>query len=153
VINKKAPKAEYVKSWAEFEFLPGAIEAIMLLAQNNYKIFVISNQAGIARGSMTEHDLKEIHGRLEKELEKHNAKIEKIYYCSHGWDDGCECRKPKAGMLFQAAREYDLDLSKSMFIGDDERDLQAGDAAGCRTILVDSESSLLKVVKEKIIID
>jgi len=151
VINKKAPKAEYVKSWAEFEFLPEAIEAMSLLAQNNYKIFIISNQAGIARGAMTEQDLKEIHGNMEKELEKHNVKIEKIYYCPHGWDDGCECRKPKPGMLFQAAREYGLDLSKSTFIGDDERDLQAGDAAGCRTLLVDAEVSLLRVVQEKII--
>ncbi|MCK4500535.1 D-glycero-beta-D-manno-heptose 1,7-bisphosphate 7-phosphatase [Candidatus Babeliales bacterium] len=151
VINKKAPKAEYVKSWAEFEFLPGAIEAMRLLAQNNYKIFIISNQAGIARGAMTEQDLKNIHNNMEKELEKHNVKIERIYYCPHGWDEGCECRKPKPGMFFQAAREHDLDLSKSTFIGDDERDLQAGNAAGCRTILVDSELSLLKVVKEKII--
>lgn len=152
VINKKAPKAEYVKSWDEFEFIPGSIEAMTLLAQNGYKIFIISNQAGIARGAMTEQDLEKIHENMEKELEKHNVKIQKIYYCPHGWNEGCECRKPKPGMLFQAAREYDLDLSKSLFIGDDERDLHAGHAAGCRTILVDSELSLLKVVKEKIIV-
>ena len=151
VINKKAPKAEYVKSWDEFDFCPGAIDAMTLLAQNNFRIFIISNQAGIARGAMTEHDLKEIHRNMEKELEKHNVKIEKIYYCPHGWDDGCKCRKPKPGMLFQAAREYDLDLTKSIFIGDDERDFQAGSAAGCRTILVDSELSLLKVIKERVI--
>ena len=150
VINRKAPKAEYVKSWSEFEFLPGAIEAMKLLGENNYNIFLVSNQAGIARGVMTEQDLKEIHGTMEKELEKHDVKIERIYYCPHGWDEGCECRKPKPGMLFKAAREYDLDLSKSLFIGDDERDLQAGNAAGCRTILVNSELSLLKIVKEMI---
>ena len=153
VINKKAPKAEYVKSWSEFEFLPGAIEAMTLLAQNDYKIFIISNQAGIARGAMTEQDLKVIHGNMEKELKEHDVKIEKIYYCPHGWNDGCECRKPKPGMLFQAAREYDLDLSKCLFIGDDERDLQAGDAAGCNTLMVDVEASLLRVVQEKIIND
>ena len=153
IINKKAPKAEYVKSWDEFEFIPGSIEAITLLAQHDYKIFIITNQAGIARGTMTDQDLREIHSNLERELKKHNVKIEGIYYCPHGWNDGCECRKPKPGMLFQAAREHDLDLSKSTFIGDDERDLQTGKAAGCRTILVDSELSLLKVVKEKIIND
>ena len=153
VINKKAPKADYVKAWDEFEFLSGAIEAIKLLAKHDYKIFIITNQAGIARGAMTEQDLKKIHENLENELEKHNVKIEGIYYCPHGWDDGCECRKPKPGMFFQAAIDHDLDLSKSIFIGDDERDLQAGNAAGCRTILVDSELSLLKVVKEKIIDD
>lgn len=153
VINKKAPKAEYVKSWNEFEFLPGAIEAIKLLAKHEYKIFIITNQAGIARGAMTEQDLKEIHGNLEKELEKHSVKIDGIYCCPHGWNDGCDCRKPKPGMLFQAAREHDLDLSKSTFVGDDERDLQAGNAAGCRMLLVDAELSLFRVVKEKIIND
>lgn len=153
VINKKAPKAEYVKSWDEFEFLPGAIEAITLLTQHDYKIFIITNQAGIARGAMTEQALKEIHMKLERELEKHNVKIEGFYYCPHGWNEGCECRKPKPGMLFQAAREHDVDLSKALFIGDDERDLQTGNAAGCRTILVNAELSLLRLVKEKIIND
>lgn len=153
VINKKTPKAEYVKSWDEFEFLPGSINAMKLLSQHGYKIFIITNQAGIARGAMTEKDLKAIHSNLERELEKENVKTEGIYYCPHGWNDGCECRKPKPGMLLQAAREHDLDLSKALFIGDDERDLQAGNAAGCRTLLVDSELSLLKVVKEKIIND
>ena len=153
VINKKTPKAEYVKSWDEFEFLPGSIDAMKLLSQHGYKIFIITNQAGIARGAMTEKDLKAIHSNLERELEKENVKTEGIYYCPHGWNDGCECRKPKPGMLLRAAREHDLDLSKALFIGDDERDLQAGNAAGCRTLLVDSELSLLKVVKEKIIND
>jgi D-glycero-D-manno-heptose 1,7-bisphosphate phosphatase len=153
VINKKAPRAEYVKSWDEFEFIPGSIEALMLLVEHDYKIFIVTNQAGIARGAMTERDLKKIHANLEKELEKHNVKIEGIYYCPHGWNEECECRKPKPGMFFQAAREHDLDLTKSIFIGDDERDLQAGDAAGCRTILVNSELSLFIAVKEKIIND
>ncbi len=153
VINKKAPRAEYVKSWDEFEFIPGSIEALVLLVEHDYKIFIVTNQAGIARGAMTERNLKKIHANLEKELEKHNVKIEGIYYCPHGWNDGCECRKPKPGMFFQAAREHDLDLTKSIFIGDDERDLQAGDAAGCRTILVNSELSLFRAVKEKIIND
>ena len=153
MINKKAPKAEYVKSWDEFEFLPDSIDAMKLLSQHGYKIFIITNQAGIARGKMTENDLKEIHSNLERELEKKNVKIEEVYYCPHGWDDGCECRKPKPGMLFQAAREHDLDLSKCVFIGDDERDQQAGDAAGCRTLLVDSDLSLLEVVKGNILND
>ncbi|MBU4184746.1 MAG: D-glycero-beta-D-manno-heptose 1,7-bisphosphate 7-phosphatase [Proteobacteria bacterium] len=153
VINRKAPKAEYVKSWDEFEFLPGSIDAMRLLSKHDYKIFIITNQAGIARGAMTENDLKLIHTNLEKELEKHNVKIEGIYYCPHGWNDGCECRKPKPGMLYQAARNHDLNLSKAIFVGDDERDLQAGNATGCRTLLVDSELSLLKIVKEKIIND
>lgn len=151
VINKKAPKAEYVKSWNEFEFLPGSIDAMKLLSRHDHKIFIITNQAGIARGAMTENDLKAIHSNLKIELEKKNVKIEGIYYCPHGWNDGCDCRKPKPGMFFRAAREHDLDLSKSAFIGDDERDLEAGNAAGCRTLLINPDASLLKIVKEKIL--
>ncbi len=151
VINKKAPRAEYIKSWDEFEFIPGSLEAMKLLSRHGYKIFIITNQAGVSRGAMTENDLKVIHCNLEEELKKEGVHIERIYYCPHGWDDGCICRKPKPGMLFQAAREHDINLSESIFIGDDERDLQAGNTAGCRTLLVDSEASLLKLVKEKVV--
>jgi len=147
VINKKPPKAEYVKSWNEFEFLPGAIEALGLLTQNGYQTFILTNQAGIARGAMSESDLNDIHEHMKQILEKYNAKINGIYYCPHGWNEECECRKPKPGMFFQAAREHNLDLSKTIFIGDDERDLQAGNAAGCKTILVNSEKNLLDIVK------
>ncbi len=147
VINKKPPKADYVKSWDEFEFLPGSVEAINLLTKNGYFIYILSNQAGIARGMMTEDDLKEIHEKMKKELEGYGAKVSGIYYCPHGWDEGCECRKPKPGMFFQAAREHHIDLTKTIFVGDDERDLQAGNAAGCLTILINPENNLLKVVK------
>lgn len=150
VINEKAPKAEYIKSWDEFKFLPGSTEALRLLSENGYMIFIITNQAGIARGIMSEGDLKSIHVNLEKALKNINVKIEGIYYCPHGWDDGCICRKPRAGMFFKAANEHNLDLSKTFFVGDDERDLEAGNAAGCRTFLTDSDMPLLKIA-EKII--
>ena len=146
VINKKAPQADYVKNWKEFEFLPGAIEALKLLVQSNYDIYIISNQAGIARGFMTAEDLESIHNNLKKELEKHNIKIKGIYYCPHGWDEGCECRKPKPGMFFQAARDHSIDLTKTIFNGDDERDLVAGNAAECQTALVKPGNELLKIV-------
>ena len=150
VINKKPPKADYIKNWNEFKFLPGAIEALKILTQNGYEIYIISNQAGIARGMMTEDDLKEIHEKMKKELGNHEAKVSGIYYCPHGWDEGCECRKPKPGMFFQAAREHYLDLTKIIFIGDDERDVEAGEAAGVKTILVTPNKSFLGIVKELI---
>lgn len=146
VINRKPPEHDYVKSWSEFEFLPGAIEALKLLTQNGYDIYIVTNQRSIARGMMDEHDLNVIHEKLKEELEKHDARINRIYYCPHGLDDRCDCRKPKPGMLFQAARGNDFDLTKAIFIGDDERDLQAGDAAGCETILVTPEKNLLEIV-------
>ncbi|MBI4333149.1 MAG: HAD-IIIA family hydrolase [Chloroflexi bacterium] len=146
VINGKPPEHGYVKNWSEFEFLPGAIEALRLLTQNGYNIYVITNQRGIARGMMSEPDLDIIHQKLKAELEKHHAKINGIYYCPHGRDDGCDCRKPKPGMLFQAASEHDFDLTKAVLIGDNESDLQAGDAAGCKTVPVEPGKDLLQIV-------
>ncbi len=151
VINKKAPKSEYITSWKVFEFLPGSVKAMALLAQKGYIIFIITNQAGIARGFMTEAELEEIHKNMKNELNKHDVRIEKIYHCPHGWDEGCDCRKPKPGMLYKAAKEYNLDLSKTFFVGDDQRDLEAGTAAGCKTILVNDKSPLLEIVKREIL--
>ena len=150
VINKRPPKADYVKNWKEFEFLPGAIEALRLLNQNSYEIYIITNQPGIARGMMTEEDLRLIHQKLEEELEKNKAKINGIYCCLHGWNDGCECRKPKPGLLFQAAREHHLDLTKTILIGDDERDIQVGESVGSKTILVEPGKNLFQVVNSLI---
>lgn len=151
IINKKPPKADYVKKWEEFEFLPGAIEGLKLLAENNYDIYIISNQPGITRGAMTEKDLVDIQNKMEEELQKNSIKIAGTYYCLHNWNDDCECRKPKPGLLFKAASEHNLDLRKVIFIGDDERDMQAGETAGCKTILVGPKENLFGVIKSKII--
>lgn len=147
VINKKAGKADYIKKWEEFEFLPGAVEGLKILSENNYDVYIVSNQPGVARGVMTEKDLLMIHEKMKKELIKNGAKIKGIYCCLHGWYDDCECRKPKPGLLLQAAKENNLDLSKIIFIGDDIRDILAGEAAGCKTALVE-DKSFLEIVKE-----
>lgn len=147
VINKRPARADYVKKWEEFEFLPSAIEGLKLLSQQKYDIYLISNQPGVARGMMKKEDLEDVHKKMEQELSKNNVKISGAYFCLHGWDEGCECRKPKPGLLFRAARENDLDLSKVVFIGDDERDFQAGEAAGCRAILLKEGEDLLGAVK------
>jgi len=148
VLNRKAEKARYVCTWEDWKWLPGAVEAISLLKRNGYSVIIVSNQAGIARGAMREEDLKHIHSNMISELRKEGGDVDRIYYCPHGWDDGCECRKPKPGMLFQAQRAFHIDLTRTFFIGDDERDVQAGQAAGCKTLLVDEHNSLLKLVKE-----
>lgn len=147
VINKKAGKADYIKKWEEFEFLPGAVEGLKILSENNYDIYVVSNQPGVARGVMNEKDLAGIHENMKAELAKNGAEIKGIYCCLHGWYDDCECRKPKAGLLLEAAKENNLDLSKVIFIGDDIRDILAGEAAGCKTALVE-DKSFLEIVKE-----
>lgn len=150
VLNKKAPKAHYVTKPEEFIWLPGAIEAVKLLKKAGYIIIIISNQAGVSRGMMTKNDLDSIHMKLHDDLAKEGVTINAIYVCTHGWNDGCDCRKPKPGMFFQAQRDYHLDLRKSFFIGDDIRDKEAGDAAGCKTFLVSPEFSLFQCVKKNI---
>ncbi len=150
VINKKAPKADYIKNWEEFKFLPGSIKAIKLLNENGYKVFVISNQPGIARWKMQKRDLENIHKKMNKKLNENGAKIEDIYYCPHGWDEGCLCRKPKPGLLIQASKEHFIDLRKTIFIGDDIRDKEAGDAVDCKTILVSDKRNLFTIVSSLI---
>lgn len=145
VLNKRPAKAQYVRSWNEFEWLPGAKEALRLLKENGYRVIVVSNQAGIGRGYMTEDDLLRIHERMKTEAAEAGGEIEAIYYCPHDWNEGCECRKPKPGLLFQAQRELNLDLSRTPFVGDDERDAEAADAAGCAFLEVSDELPLLEV--------
>lgn len=147
VINKKPPKADYVKSWDEFKFLPGSIQAIQLLNSYGYKIYLISNQPGIARGAMSEKDLSIIHRKMQQELKKHKAKIDGIYYCPHGWDDQCKCRKPNPGLLYKASNDNFINLSNSLFIGDDIRDKQAGETAGCPTVLINKSKNLLQIAQ------
>jgi len=150
VLNKKAPKAKYITKWDEWAWIPGAKEAIRVLKEKGYFIIIVSNQAGISRGFMTQNDLDDIHLKMQDELATIGASIDKIYYCPHGWDDNCECRKPKPGMLFQAQRDFHLDLSRIYFVGDDERDATAGQAAGMKTFLVDEQFTLLDFVNEKL---
>ena len=145
VLNEKPPRAEYVRTWNDFEWRPGAKEALKLFHDAGYRVIVVSNQAGIARGAMTEADLADIHRCMNQEVTKAGGRIDAIYYCPHGWDDGCECRKPKPGMLFQAQREHQLDLSRTPFIGDDERDAEAACAAGCPPLLLSKNETLLDI--------
>ena len=96
---------------------------------------------------MTEDDLLHIHERMKTEAAEAGGDIDAIYYCPHDWNEGCECRKPKPGLLFRAQRELNLDLSRTPFVGDDERDAEAADAAGCPFVLVSDELPLLDVAQ------
>jgi D-glycero-D-manno-heptose 1,7-bisphosphate phosphatase len=131
VLNRKPPRAEYVRNWDEFEWLPGAKTALAQLKSAGYRLIVISNQAGVARGAMTAEDLEAVNRRMMAEAAEEGGEIDAIYTCTHGWEEGCECRKPRAGLLFQAQRDFSFDLTRAVFIGDDERDAAAADAAGC----------------------
>jgi D-glycero-D-manno-heptose 1,7-bisphosphate phosphatase len=131
----------------EFHWLPGALEALGELTTAGYRIIVVSNQAGIGRGAMTEADLDAITSKMLAEAEEAGARIEGFYHCPHDWDEGCHCRKPAPGMLEQAQRDHHLDLTRTFFVGDDERDAEAAIAAGANWALVGPDSSLLDITR------
>jgi D-glycero-D-manno-heptose 1,7-bisphosphate phosphatase len=96
-----------------------------------YRVIVVSNQAGVARGALTMEDLERIHDGMRADVAAAGGRIDAIYACTHHWDEGCACRKPRPGMLFAAQRDFQLDLSRTFFLGDDPRDAEAAEAAGC----------------------
>jgi histidinol-phosphate phosphatase family protein len=147
VLNRKPPRAEYVRNWEEFEWLPGAKTALAQLKSAGYRLIVISNQAGVARGAMTQEDLEAVNRRMMDEAADAGGEIDAIYTCIHGWEEGCECRKPRAGLLFKAQREYSFDLTRAVFVGDDERDAAAADAAGCGFLRASERTGLLEITE------
>src|SRR3989338_7229003 len=96
---------------------------------------------------MTERDLAGIHENMIRELKQQGVRIDGIYHCPHEINAGCECRKPKPGLLYRAAREHYLDLTKSIFIGDTEGDCKAAETAGCRPIIMPTDGSLFEIVR------
>jgi D-glycero-D-manno-heptose 1,7-bisphosphate phosphatase len=127
---------EYIKTLDEYIPLPGSLEAIARLNQAGYTVVVATNQSGIARGYFSEDTLKQMHIKLENLLAQVGGKIDAIYYCPHGPDDSCDCRKPKPGLLQQILQDYDEDVSRIPVIGDSLRDLEAALAVGAQPILV-----------------
>jgi D-glycero-D-manno-heptose 1,7-bisphosphate phosphatase len=136
-------EVNFVRSPEQFTMLPGAADAVGTLNRHGIIVCIISNQSGVARGFFTEEDLVPIHRKLEGELGRSGARIDRIYYCPHHPTEGkppynvaCSCRKPGIGMLQQAAREFGLDLQRSFVVGDRIVDIQAGRAAGATSMLV-----------------
>jgi len=128
----------------DFEFVPGAPEAIRLLNEAGFLVVVVTNQSGVARGYYGEAEVAALHRQIEDRLAGFGARVDAWFYCPHhpaGTGDyavSCSCRKPLPGMLLEAASRLDIDLSNSVMIGDKLADLEAAIAAGCRPILVRS---------------
>ena len=116
----------------DFELLPGVAEGIKLLNEHGFKVVVVTNQSGIARGYFTEGMLAKIHDKMITQLADHGAHVDAIYYCPHQPDDNCECRKPKPKMVLQAAIDLDIELGESYVIGDSEMDVELARRAGCK---------------------
>lgn len=139
--------------------IDGAAEAVRCINRSGYLAIVVTNQPVIARGDVTWEELELIHRKMEMRLGEKSAYIDDIFVCPHHPDGGfpgevaayktvCNCRKPKPGLLLQAAEKYNIDLNESWMIGDHPKDIQAGQAAGCRTAIVSESVSLLGVVTE-----
>lgn len=136
VVIRKAPEGDYVKDWSEVEFLPGSLEAIAAFTKLGRKVIIVTNQRGLATGQIRRENMEVIHSKIQKSVEKCGGQITAIYYCPHDKHRLCDCRKPKPGMLLQAATEHDLRLPDCWMIGDKASDIAAGKTAGCKTALI-----------------
>ena len=124
----------YVHKIEDFRMILNAVEGLKLL--KHYKLFIVTNQAGLGKGIFTIEDFNKFSIHLLNELGKHGIRIEKMYFCPHKPEDNCECRKPKAKFLKDAEKEFKIDLKKSFVIGDRKSDFEMGRSVGCRTIHV-----------------
>ncbi|NIP72535.1 MAG: D-glycero-beta-D-manno-heptose 1,7-bisphosphate 7-phosphatase [Gammaproteobacteria bacterium] len=134
VINEDSD--DYIKSPEEWVPIPGSLEAIARLNQSGYRVVVASNQSGLARGLFDIEALNRIHDKMHRALAEAGGTLEAIFFCPHGPDEGCKCRKPEPGLLEEIAKRLRLNLSGVPAVGDTLRDLEAARAAGARPILV-----------------
>jgi D-glycero-D-manno-heptose 1,7-bisphosphate phosphatase len=125
---------DYCGNPHDVHLLPGVSDALRLLQQRGFKLIVVTNQSGIGRGYFDEQQYKAVEAELDRQLGP--GTVVATYYCPHLPDDGCKCRKPSPELIFKAAREHDVDLTRSFFIGDKSSDIECGKNAGVRTILV-----------------
>lgn len=140
VINQDSD--QYIKTPDEWRPIPGSLEAIALLNRHGYKIAVITNQSGLARGLYDLATMLLIHAKMQRLCEQQNGKIEAIFYCPHLPGDGCTCRKPNTGLLEQFAERFNTDLTGIFFVGDSLKDIQAGHQVKARPLLVKTGKGL-----------
>ena len=134
VIN--ADSDQYIKSPAEWEPIPGSLEAIARLTQAGFRVVVATNQSGLGQGLFDMAALNAMHNKMHKAVNQLGGRIDAVFFCPHTQDAGCACRKPRPGMLLEIAARFSLALTGVPAIGDSLRDLQAAGAAGARPVLV-----------------
>ncbi len=140
VINEDS--GDFIKSVDEWQAIPGSLEAIAELGDAGFRVAVVTNQSGIARGLLTEGDLRAIHARMGAAVEQAGGHLAAVYYCPHHPEDGCECRKPRTGMLRKLSRDLECSLVGAPFIGDRLSDMLAAEGVGARPILVRTGSGM-----------
>jgi len=140
VIN--VDSSAYIKSRAEFHLIPGSLEAMARLTKAGLALILVTNQSALARGLIDMPELTAIHRRLTDDLARLGGRLDDIFYCPHHPDDGCDCRKPKPGMVQQACRRHGIDPASACMVGDSAKDLICARAAGCRyAVLVRSANT------------
>lgn len=144
----------------DFEFISGAACAIKNLNDNGFKVVVVTNQAGVARGYYSEEDVNNLHDYIDKRLKEYGAHIDMYIYCPHHPENGigkykciCSCRKPATGMFEKAADIYDIDMEKSWMVGDNVGDMEAGKNFGLKTILVSTGYGKKVMAEKKVLFD
>ena len=138
IINERAPASDYVRSWSEFRFKDGALDMLAALREAGYRLAVITNQQGVGKGLVDAEALRRMHERMRAEAERRGGGIDGVFVCPHLATARCACRKPKPGLIHRALRRlgYPVDLERSWMVGDAPSDVQAGQRAGLRTLLV-----------------
>ncbi|WP_394844301.1 HAD family hydrolase [Pendulispora brunnea] len=121
----------YPRDPREVQLVEGAVPAMKAARDMGYVLVVVSNQSGVARGIVSNDQLASVHAKMAELLAAEGVVLDATYYCTHGPDDGCICRKPQPGLLLRAAEEHQLDLARSLLVGDKPSDVAAGKAAGC----------------------
>lgn len=135
VINRDSD--QYVKTWEEFEFLPKSLEALALLKTSGFSLVIITNQSIVGRGMIASETLSRTHENMTRAIREAGGEVLDIFFCPHKPSDGCECRKPKPGMILSAAGKYGIDPKDAFMIGDSAKDMDAAGRAGIgKTVLV-----------------
>ena len=144
VINQN--RDDYVKSLEELHIFPFVATLIQKLHELNFLVIVITNQSVINRGLISREKLNEIHNAIQDYMVKNNTSIDAFYYCPHRPDENCKCRKPNPGLIKQAAIDFQINLSQSWMIGDNQKDFDAGISAGCKSIKLSHPSELENIL-------
>lgn len=140
VINQRRPD-DYIKSWEEFIFLPGVLDALAVFSNHFTRIFIVTNQAGIEKGIMSHESLQAIHDQMMEYILYNGGRIDEIYYCPFKADFDPACRKPNPGMALQAKVDYpEIEFNTSLMIGDSSSDIVFGNRLGMKTILVGNKA-------------
>lgn len=135
VINRDSP--DYIKGWSEFAFIPGSLEAMRELTVAGFRVILITNQSAVHRGMIALEELQDIHSRMTAAVREAGGEITDIFFCPHRPEEGCDCRKPKPGLIFRAKKKYRIDLSRAVMVGDSVKDIRCAENAGCgRKVLV-----------------